>query len=233
MYATASALFERIAPRPSAGSGPRIVLGDFACALDKAYPYALDARMLFRREWAVSRGILVGQDLLRAMAFAASGLVAACGASGSQHEPSPAPSRPVPSAAPTVTKAPEAPVSDPVVTVEEPEAVNPAPDPETEKRARAHYRSGVDLFQQGRYAQAELELKEALNLYPVMAPANLVLGKVLLIRGTAAHDQGLIDNARSMFEMARSIDPELREAELLLKLFRPPDGASAGEQALR
>ncbi|MEL6195681.1 MAG: tetratricopeptide repeat protein [Myxococcota bacterium] len=172
----------------------------------------------------------MGQDFLRAMAFATLGLVAACGTSRTRHEPSPAPSPPLPAADPIVTKAPTA---EPVAPVEAPEAADPTPDPETEKRARAHYRSGVDLFQQGRYDQAELELKEALNLYPVMAPANLVLGKVLLIRGTAVHDQALIDNARSMFEMARSIDPELREAELLLKLFRPPDGAPAGEQALR
>ena len=62
-----------------------------------------------------------------------------------------------------------------------------------------------------------------------MARANLVLGKVLLIRGAAARDQVMIDSARLMFKMALSIDPELREADVLLSLFK--EGAAPGPTA--
>jgi hypothetical protein len=51
--------------------------------------------------------------------------------------------------------------------------------------------------------------------------ATLVLGKILLIRGAAARDPALLASARLMFEMARALDPSLREPVVLLELFAP------------
>jgi len=61
-----------------------------------------------------------------------------------------------------------------------------------------------------------------MTLYPFLAEANLLLGKIFLIRGAATLDRTLIDHARLMFEMAKSLDPTLRETDLLLELFAPP-----------
>lgn len=122
---------------------------------------------------------------------------------------------------------PPAPTPEPEPTKPEPVAPQPTPepDPETKANAQTHYETGKALFREGRYDEAELELKEALNLYPFMAAANLVLGKVFLIRGAAARDQVMIDSARLMFKMALSIDPDLREADVLLSLFSESAGA--------
>lgn len=137
-------------------------------------------------------------------------------------------SAPPPSAPPAVAEArpapeppPEeaAPVPEASTSLSEPEAT-PEPDPATKARALARFEKGQELFRQGRYDEAEVELKEALNLYPFMAPANLVLGKVFLIRGAAVRDEVMIDSARLMFKMALSIDPALREANVLLSLFK-------------
>ena len=65
-------------------------------------------------------------------------------------------------------------------------------------------------------------LKESVTLYPFVAQANLLLGKVFLIRGSAARDLSLIHSARLMFEMAHALDASLREAEILLDLFLAP-----------
>ncbi|MEM6957835.1 MAG: tetratricopeptide repeat protein [Myxococcota bacterium] len=113
---------------------------------------------------------------------------------------------------------PEAPPPEPKPVLAEPEPT-PAPDPKIVAEAERLYASGVALFRQGRYDEAELQLKQALNVYPFMASANLTLGKVFLIRGAAERDEVMIDSARLMFKMAVSIDPELREATVLLSLF--------------
>ncbi|MEO1171895.1 MAG: hypothetical protein AAFX94_07560 [Myxococcota bacterium] len=138
--------------------------------------------------------------------------MAACSPTVPRVEQEPAPSPPAP---PIVETAPS---PDPAPKPVEPEAT-PEPDPATRAEAERRYEQGHEMFRQGRYDQAELELKEALNLYPFMAEANLVLGKVFLIRGAAARDQVLINSARLMFKMANSIDPSLREAGILLGLF--------------
>jgi len=78
---------------------------------------------------------------------------------------------------------------------------------------------GRELYERGAYQEAEEALIEAISLHPFLPQANLVLGKVLLIRGSAARDRALLNGARLMFEMARAIDPKLREPALLLRLF--------------
>jgi tetratricopeptide (TPR) repeat protein len=87
--------------------------------------------------------------------------------------------------------------------------------------AKTHLTAGLAAFKRGDYDLAEQECKEAMTLYPFLAQANLTVGKILLIRGAAAKDYALIDSARLMFEMAKALDPALREAEVLLELFRP------------
>lgn len=136
--------------------------------------------------------------------------------------PSPAPPKVVQEpVTPPPAPAPEPPKpnSEPKQELSETKAT-PEPDPAVKAEAERRYKAGHEMFRQGRYDSAEIELKEALNLYPFMAEANLVLGKVFLIRGAAARDQVLINSARLMFKMANSIDPELREAGILLSLFK-------------
>ena len=53
-----------------------------------------------------------------------------------------------------------------------------------------------------------------------MPEANLLLGKIFLIRGAANRDLTMMDNARLMFEMAKAMEPENREVTTLLELFR-------------
>jgi hypothetical protein len=78
---------------------------------------------------------------------------------------------------------------------------------------------GVGLYRNGSYGEAEQLLKQAMALYPFVAEGNLTLGKIFLIRGSATRDPALIDSARLMFEMARAMDGDAREADLLLELF--------------
>ena len=78
---------------------------------------------------------------------------------------------------------------------------------------------GMVAYRRGDYDRAEGFLKEAMTIYPFLPEANLALGKILLIRGSATRDMSLINSARLMFEMARALDPKLREPELLLQLF--------------
>lgn len=104
-------------------------------------------------------------------------------------------------------------------------AAAPAPsafDPREIERARALVDQGVRLYRQGDYGQAEELLKQAITIYPFMAEANLVLGKILLIRASASKDVALLTNARLMLEMARALDPGSRETVLLLELFQQP-----------
>ncbi len=138
----------------------------------------------------------------------------------------PAPTPPAAAEAPAPVPAPAAPEAsadeETSTILSEPEPT-PEPDPATKAKAQALYEEGQELFRQGRYDEAEMELKEALNLYPFMARANLALGKVFLIRGAAVQDEVMIDSARLMFTMALSIDPSLREADVLLSLFKNRD----------
>lgn len=94
---------------------------------------------------------------------------------------------------------------------------------DSKKRSAAQVlvENGRALFKDGRYREAEIELKKAIQLYPFLAEANLWLGKVFLIHGAAKQDTMLIESARLMFQMSKSIDPNLREADILLGLFPP------------
>ena len=74
-------------------------------------------------------------------------------------------------------------------------------------------------YAEGNYGDAEAFLKKSLSLYPFIPKANLLLGKIFLIRGSASRDYTLINNARLMFEMARALDPEMAEIHSLLELF--------------
>lgn len=71
----------------------------------------------------------------------------------------------------------------------------------------------------GDYADAEALLKESISLYPFVPMANLLLGKIFLIKGSASRDYTLINSARLMFEMALALDPQLEETITLMELF--------------
>ncbi len=105
---------------------------------------------------------------------------------------------------------------------EPPEPEPPPPNPADVSRARALVKRGELLYRNGEYDQAELVLKESVTIYPFVAQANLLLGKIFLIRGSANRDLSLIHSARLMFEMAHALDASLREAEILLDLFLAP-----------
>ncbi len=98
-------------------------------------------------------------------------------------------------------------------------------DPKQEAKARRLIQRGRALYEKGEYERAETVLKEAVTLYPFVAEANLVLGKIFLIRGSATRDRAMINSARLMFEMARALDPNMREPAVLLELFlaAPPE----------
>ncbi len=71
----------------------------------------------------------------------------------------------------------------------------------------------------GNYIQAERLLKRAISLYPFISRANLLLGKIFLIQGSARRDYTLLKSARLMFEMARALEPEMVETKTLMELF--------------
>ena len=96
----------------------------------------------------------------------------------------------------------------------------PPPDPQTLARTHELVTAASKLYYSGAYDKAESALKEAMALYPFLADANLMLGKIFLLKGSATRDVSLINSARLMFEMAHTVDPTLREAEVLLDLFR-------------
>ena len=85
----------------------------------------------------------------------------------------------------------------------------------------------------GDYVSAEAKLKQAITIYPFLSRGYLLLGKVLLIRGSAEHDTGLLNNARLMFEMALAMDPALEEADRLLRLFSGNVGTEIGAPVAR
>ncbi len=97
----------------------------------------------------------------------------------------------------------------------------PEPDPKDVARAKRLAEQGIRAYHQGEYDRAEALLKEGITLYPFMVEANLALGKIFLIRAAATRDPALMSNARLMFEMAQALDPQGREAALLLQLFAP------------
>lgn len=96
---------------------------------------------------------------------------------------------------------------------------NPVLSEEDIQEARALVEEAQDAYGEGDYTGAEGLLKKAIAIYPFLTEANLLLGKIFLIRGSAKRDYELINNARLMFEMARALDPGLSDTSALLDLF--------------
>lgn len=139
-------------------------------------------------------------------------ILLACACASCAEAPPPAPAVIAPAKAPPLPPQKSAPAA---------EGRN-EPDPAVVARARELVDRGERLYRTGDYEQAELALKEAVTMHPFLADANLLLGKIFLIRGSATRDLSLIRSARLMFEMARAIDPSLREVQVLLSLFDAP-----------
>lgn len=101
----------------------------------------------------------------------------------------------------------------------------PPLDPKAATKAKKLIQRARSLYSKGEYDRAEIAIKEAITMHPFLAEANLLLGKIFLIRGSATRDRAMINSARLMFEMARALDPELREPAVLLELFlaAPPE----------
>jgi hypothetical protein len=118
-----------------------------------------------------------------------------------------------------VADAPKPVLSRQEVAAASPPAKPPPPDPRLLARAQELVATASKAYHAGAYDIAEAALKEAITFYPFIAEANLLLGKIFLLRGSAARDVSLVAGARLMFEMAHTIDPTLREADLLLELF--------------
>ncbi len=94
------------------------------------------------------------------------------------------------------------------------------PHPEDMRQAKILLTQSKDYYRKGAYFEAEGLLKEAITIYPFLASANLMLGKIYLIRGSAIRDPVLLENARMMFEMAKALEPTAKESDLLLELFQ-------------
>jgi TolA-binding protein len=144
----------------------------------------------------------------RSLCLGVAGL-AACASPARQTWPG-SPAAPAPPAAPSELAPAEHPKPPPGV-----------PDSHEVTQARRLVEQGARLYRQGDYDKAEVALKEAMTLYPFLSEANLVLGKIFLIRASATRDLTMMNSARLMFEMARALDPQAREADALLQLFRP------------
>ena len=95
----------------------------------------------------------------------------------------------------------------------------PETDPKLAVKALRKIKRAQKLYTMGEYDQAEALLKESITLFPFLAQAQLTLGKIFLIKGSAARDMALLNSARLMFEMAGAIDPGLAEIQTLLELF--------------
>ncbi len=121
-------------------------------------------------------------------------------------------------------------VADPIVADAEPQptavrrtpptkAATIEPSAEDVQRAGQLVAQGRQLYRDGKYDDAEKALSKAMALFPFDSAANLLLGKVLLIKGSANRDFGLVNNARLFFEMAAALDPNNNETTVLLRLF--------------
>ena len=95
----------------------------------------------------------------------------------------------------------------------------PETDPQLAVKARKKIKRAQKLYNMGEYDKAEALLKESITLFPFLAQAQLTLGKICLLKGSAARDIALLNSARLMFEMAGAIDPGLAEVQTLLELF--------------
>ncbi len=96
---------------------------------------------------------------------------------------------------------------------------NPVLSEKDKEEAGALVKQAQAAYGEGDYVGAEGLLKEAIAIYPFLTEANLLLGKIFLIRGSAKRDYELINNARLMFEMARALEPSLSDTSALLDLF--------------
>ena len=124
-----------------------------------------------------------------------------------------------PKAAPSAekTKLPTSPPMEKVVLKKERRI--PETDPKLAMMARQKIKRAQKLYTSGEYDQAEALLKQSITTFPFLAQAQLTLGKIFLIKGSASRDMALLNSARLMFEMAAAIDPGLAEVQTLLELF--------------
>lgn len=122
--------------------------------------------------------------------------------------------------APPPTKVSSLPTTPPdkLVINKEPRRV-PETDPQLAVIAQKKIKRAKKLYSTGEYDKAEILLKESITAFPFLAQAQLTLGKIFLIKGSAARDMALLNSARLMFEMARAIDPGQAEVQTLLELF--------------
>ena len=95
----------------------------------------------------------------------------------------------------------------------------PETDPQLAIVAQKKIKKAKKLYSTGQYDEAERLLKESITIFPFLAQAQLTLGKIFLIKGSAARDIALLNSARLMFEMAQAIDPGEAEVQTLLELF--------------
>jgi tetratricopeptide (TPR) repeat protein len=95
----------------------------------------------------------------------------------------------------------------------------PETDPQLAVIAQKKIKRAKKLYSTGEYDKAEILLKESITAFPFLAQAQLTLGKIFLIKGSATRDMALLNSARLMFEMARAIDPGQAEVQTLLELF--------------
>ncbi|MEZ0314010.1 MAG: hypothetical protein ACAI38_19735 [Myxococcota bacterium] len=118
-------------------------------------------------------------------------------------------------------RAPKAPPRKVASVTSPPSASDAVADHKALAEAQELLKQGLAAYHVGAYDEAENLLKRSITLYPFLAPANLALGKIFLLKGAANHDEALIQSARLMFDMAHQIDPSLREPLVLLELFKP------------
>lgn len=115
------------------------------------------------------------------------------------------------------TKLPTSPPMDKVVLKKQRRV--PETDPQLAILARQKIKRAQKLYTSGEYDRAEALLKQSITTFPFLAQAQLTLGKIFLIKGSASRDMALLNSARLMFEMAAAIDPGLAEVQTLLELF--------------
>ena len=95
----------------------------------------------------------------------------------------------------------------------------PETDPKLAIEAEKKIKRAKALYTTGQYDEAEDLLKKSITTFPFLADAQLLLGKIFLIKGSATRDVALLNSARLMFEMAAAIDPGRAEVQTLLELF--------------
>ena len=74
------------------------------------------------------------------------------------------------------------------------------------------------MYRRGDYEGALQQLTKSLAVYPLVSKANVLLGKIYLVKACAKPDEAWLPRARELFTMATELDPSDTEAKLLLQL---------------